>query len=85
MKGSELVLNALVENGVRYIFGYTGGAIMPVFDEIEKTFDVLDAQSHHRFIVQVAGTSNCIDEFIRDVGDDKIVEIARSGFTALEK
>jgi acetolactate synthase-1/2/3 large subunit len=36
MKGSELVLRALHARGVKYIFGYTGGAIMPVFDEMEK-------------------------------------------------
>ncbi len=36
MKGTELVLKALIDNGVKYIFGYTGGAIMPVFDEMEK-------------------------------------------------
>ena len=36
MKGSELVLKALKEKGINYIFGYTGGAIMPVFDEMEK-------------------------------------------------
>ena len=36
MKGTELVLRALRDRGVQYIFGYTGGAIMPVFDEMEK-------------------------------------------------
>ena len=36
MKGTELVLKALRDRGVKYIFGYTGGAIMPVFDEMEK-------------------------------------------------
>ena len=36
MKGSELVLKALRDKGVQYIFGYTGGAIMPIFDEMEK-------------------------------------------------
>jgi len=36
MKGTELVLKALVDNGVKYVFGYTGGAIMPIFDEMEK-------------------------------------------------
>ena len=36
MKGTELVLKALKDNGVKYIFGYTGGAIMPIFDEMEK-------------------------------------------------
>ena len=36
MQGKELVLKALRDRGVKYIFGYTGGAIMPVFDEMEK-------------------------------------------------
>ena len=36
MKGSELVIKALRDKGVHYVFGYTGGAIMPVFDEMEK-------------------------------------------------
>ena len=36
MQGKELVLKALQDKAVRYIFGYTGGAIMPIFDEMEK-------------------------------------------------
>jgi len=36
MRGTELVLKALKDKGVKYIFGYTGGAIMPIFDEMEK-------------------------------------------------
>ncbi len=34
--GKELVLKALEDLGVRYVFGYTGGAIMPIFDEMER-------------------------------------------------
>jgi acetolactate synthase-1/2/3 large subunit len=36
MTGKELVLKALKDKGVQYIFGYTGGAIMPIFDEMER-------------------------------------------------
>jgi acetolactate synthase-1/2/3 large subunit len=36
MQGKELVLKALKDKGIKYIFGYTGGAIMPIFDEMEK-------------------------------------------------
>jgi len=36
MQGKELVLKALKDKGVNTIFGYTGGAIMPIFDEMEK-------------------------------------------------
>jgi acetolactate synthase-1/2/3 large subunit len=36
MKGTELVIKSLRDKEVQYVFGYTGGAIMPVFDEMEK-------------------------------------------------
>jgi hypothetical protein len=29
MKGTQLVLKAQVDCGVKFVFGYTGGAIMP--------------------------------------------------------
>ena len=48
-------------------------------------FEILDRQNHELYIVQVTGTSKTIDDFLLDVGDEKIVEVARSGFTALEK
>ncbi len=36
MTGKELVIKALKDKGVQYVFGYTGGAIMPIFDEMER-------------------------------------------------
>ncbi len=34
--GAELMCRSLVEEGVTYLFGYTGGAIMPVYDAFPK-------------------------------------------------
>lgn len=48
-------------------------------------YEILDHQNHDLYIVQVAGTSQHIDNFLHKIGDDKIIEVARSGFTALEK
>jgi len=48
-------------------------------------FEILDRQEHEVFIVQIAGISKVIDDFLKDLGEDKIVDVARSGFTALEK
>ena len=36
MTGKRLVLQTLKNKGVKFIFGYTGGAIMPIFDEMDK-------------------------------------------------
>ena len=41
MSGSEAVLQSLLEEGVEVIFGYPGGAIMPIYDELYKFQDRL--------------------------------------------
>ena len=54
---------------------------------LQKSYhiEILDNHSDERFVVQVAGTSLHIDTFLQEVGRDNIVEVARSGFTAIEK
>ena len=32
LSGSQAVIQSLIEEGTEYIFGYPGGAIMPVYD-----------------------------------------------------
>ena len=59
-------------------------------DRMEQLFgkfrvEMLDHINHEVFIVQLAGTSKMIDDFLQELGNDKIIEVARSGFTALEK
>jgi acetolactate synthase-1/3 small subunit len=49
------------------------------------SFEVLDRQRQDQMIVQVAGTSQRIDDFVAAIGRDRVVEVARSGFTALER
>jgi acetolactate synthase-1/2/3 large subunit len=36
LTGSEVVLQALVEQGVEVVFGYPGGAVLPIYDAIFK-------------------------------------------------
>ncbi len=49
------------------------------------TFEILVRQNNEIFVAQVAGTSQIIDSFMQEIGKKKIIEVARSGFTALEK
>ena len=51
----------------------------------DYNFDILDRQNHEVVVAQVAGTSLMIDNFMAEIGPDKIIEVARSGFTAMEK
>ena len=48
-------------------------------------FEILDRQNHEVFIIQMAGTYGTIDQFMQELGEGKIIETARSGFTAMEK
>jgi len=36
MSGAEIVVQALIDQGVEHIFGYPGGAVLPIFDEIHQ-------------------------------------------------
>lgn len=47
MTGKKLLMRALKEKGVKYIFGYTGGAIMPVFDEMDRLSNFHFIMSRH--------------------------------------
>lgn len=48
-------------------------------------FEVLDRKSEDLHILQVAGSTSQIDTFLDEIGREYIIEIARTGVTALEK
>ena len=39
MTGAEIVIQSLIDQGVEVIFGYPGGAVLPIYDEIFKNQD----------------------------------------------
>ena len=41
ISGAEAVIHCLLEEGVDLIYGYPGGAIMPIYDELYKFQDRL--------------------------------------------
>ena len=45
--GSEILMRALYQEGVKTIFGYPGGAIMPVYDDLLRYTEGDDAWFHH--------------------------------------
>ena len=42
ISGAEAVIKTLLEEGVDLIYGYPGGAIMPIYDELYKYQDKLN-------------------------------------------
>jgi len=56
-------------------------------EQLEQNFpmEILDRRNNEIIVAQIAGTSQKIDDFLMAVGYSKVIEVARSGFTALEK
>ena len=74
ISGSEAVVKSLIAEGVEIIYGYPGGAIMPVYDELYKYED----QIHHVLTRHEQGATHSAQGFARISG--KVgVAIATSG------
>ncbi|PID69439.1 MAG: acetolactate synthase, large subunit, biosynthetic type [Flavobacteriales bacterium] len=74
ISGAEAVIRCLLEEGVDLIYGYPGGAIMPVYDELYKYQDKL----HHVLTRHEQGATHAAQGFARVTG--KVgVTIATSG------
>jgi acetolactate synthase-1/2/3 large subunit len=72
--GSEAVIKCLLAEGVDIIYGYPGGAIMPVYDELYKYQD----QLHHVLTRHEQGATHSAQGYARISG--KVgVAIATSG------
>jgi acetolactate synthase I/II/III large subunit len=62
VKGAELVVRALEQQGVEYIFGYPGGAIMPVYDAL------LNSPIKHILARHEQGAALAADAYARVTG-----------------
>lgn len=62
--GSEAVVRCLLEEGVDLVFGYPGGAIMPVYDELYKYSD----QIHHVLVRHEQGATHAAQGYARSSG-----------------
>lgn len=72
--GAEAIIRCLLEEGVDIVYGYPGGAIMPVYDELYKFQD----QLHHVLVRHEQGATHAAQGYARATG--KVgVAIATSG------
>ncbi len=72
--GAEIVVKTLIEQGVDTIFGYTGGAVLNIFDELDNYSDKIKqiTTSHEQ------GASHAADGYSRSTGKTGVV-LATSG------
>ena len=64
LNGSQIVLETLKEQGVDTIFGYPGGTILNIFDELYKYGDTF----HHILTAHEQGAAHAADGYARASG-----------------
>jgi acetolactate synthase-1/2/3 large subunit len=62
--GAEIVLEALIEQGVEVIFGYPGGAVLPIYDEIFK----YESKIKHVLCRHEQGCAHAAEGYARSTG-----------------
>lgn len=57
------------------------------FTRLKKKYalEALDSQPHDIHLVQIAGPTERIDNFLEDLGSEHLIELARTGVTAMDK
>ncbi len=63
MSGAEMVLAALADQGVEHIFGYPGGAVLPIYDELFQQDKI-----KHILVRQEGGALHAAEGYARSTG-----------------
>jgi acetolactate synthase-1/2/3 large subunit len=63
MTGAEMVIQALRDNDVKHIFGYPGGAVLPIYDELFQQEEV-----EHILVRHEQGAGHAAEGYARSTG-----------------
>ena len=63
MTGAEMVLKALADQGVEHVFGYPGGAVLPIYDEIFQQEEI-----EHILVRHEQGAVHAAEGYARSTG-----------------
>ena len=68
MTGAKMVVQALIDQGVDTVFGYPGGAVLPIYDEIFKQNDI-----RHILVRHEQGAVHAAEGYARSTGKPGVV------------
>jgi acetolactate synthase-1/2/3 large subunit len=68
MTGAEIVIRALADQGVEHLFGYPGGAVLPIYDELFQQDKV-----QHVLVRQEGGAVHAAEGYARSTGKVGVV------------
>ena len=83
MPGAEMVIKALVDQGVDVIFGYPGGAVFPIYDALFK-----QNQLRHILVRHEQGAVHAAEGYARTTGkvggmSEKSIRLSEIGLALL--
>ena len=68
MTGARMVVQALKDQGVEVVFGYPGGAVLPIYDEIFQQNDI-----RHILVRHEQGAAHAAEGYARSTGKPGVV------------
>ncbi|MDE2267159.1 MAG: acetolactate synthase 3 large subunit [Alphaproteobacteria bacterium] len=68
MTGAEMVIAALKDQGVTHIFGYPGGAVLPIYDALFAASDIVHVLVRHE-----QGATHAAEGYARSTGKPGVV------------
>jgi acetolactate synthase I/II/III large subunit len=73
LTGAEIVVRALVENGVDTIFGYPGGAVLPIYDALFQDGEANGDRLKHILVRHEQGATHAAEGYARSTGKPGVV------------
>ena len=68
MTGAEIVVRALIDQGVEVLFGYPGGAVLPIYDALFS-----EPRLHHVLVRHEQGATHAAEGYARSTGKPGVV------------
>ena len=68
MSGAAILVQCLIEQGVEFVFGYPGGAVLPIYDELFG-----DERIRHILVRHEAGAAHAAEGYARSTGKPGVV------------
>ncbi len=68
MTGAEIVFKALEDQGVKHIFGYPGGAVLPIYDELKNHKNI-----KHILVRHEQGAGHAAEGYARSSGKPGVI------------
>eukprot|EP01041_Mallomonas_annulata_P027767 gene27767-49456_t len=68
LSGAEMVVRALIDNGVEVLFGYPGGAVLPIYDALYA-----EERLTHVLVRHEQGATHAAEGYARSTGKPGVV------------